>query len=94
MSVTGVTDPALIVIEDPEARAAAVAAAAVAGASVHVRLALRHQVPLSKTEVTETALPWVVIWPHAILALPPHEQWQSVTAPTGKQRGTDRTWMR
>ena len=57
MSVRMVTDPALIVIEDPEALATAVAAVAVAGASADVRLVLRDEVPLAEAEAAQTALP-------------------------------------
>ena len=60
MSVRMVTNPELIVIEDPGALAAAVAAVAVAGASVDVRLVLRDVVPLAEAEVAQTALPWIV----------------------------------
>ena len=65
-----VTDPGLIVIEDAEALAAAVAAVAVAGASVDVRLVLRDEVPLAEAEVAQTALLWFVTWVNAVLALP------------------------
>ena len=66
-----VTDPGLIVIiEDPEALAAAVAAVAVAGSSADVRLVLRDEVPLAEAEVAQTALPWIVTWVNAVLALP------------------------
>ena len=57
-------------MEDPEALAAAIAAVALAGAPVDVRLVLRDEVPLAEAEVAQAALPWIVPWPHAELALP------------------------